>query len=160
MKKYIDRNKLKNTLTKYIVNKSKKSEDELFSKTLVELINCVLFTLSITSNHPLFEELKQDALIKLYKEIVINERLDLNRTPLELWSYLWLVVQRPILAELKKYKKYTVRVKTGTDKYYQEAEGRYSEDDDNWDMIDNNNKLRTMQNKTINTIITKSRTVS
>lgn len=152
MKKRIDKNKLKKTLIKYVTNQNLKSENELFSETLVELIKCVLFTMSVTSNHPIFEELEQTALIKLHKEIVINKRLDLTQSSTQNFNYLWTIIRRTIIAKLTKFNQRSDKIMFGREEFATIAEGRFNVNDNNWDEYDNQENLRakTKFNRKIN----------
>ena len=135
--KYIDKKRMKELLVKYVEEDCKESENELFSEVFIEIIHVVIFSLSISSHFTIFEELEQNALIKLHKEIIENKRLDLTRTPTENFNYLWTIVQRSVLADLKKYYKYSSHIKLCDSNFYIYGEGRFDKNENDWDLLSN-----------------------
>lgn len=131
--KYIDKKRLKNLLVKYVNEDCRESENELFSEVFIEIIHVVIFSLSISSHFPIFEELEQNSLIKLHKEVIENKRLDLTRTPTENFNYLWTIVQRSVLADLKRYYKYSSHIKLCDSNFYIYGEGRFDKSENEWD---------------------------
>ena len=135
--KYIDKKRMKELLVKYVEEDCEVSEKELFSEMFTELVRCVIFSLSISSHFSIFEEMEQNALIKIHKEVAGNKRLDLTKTPSQNFNYLWKVVKCSALDDLKRYYKYTSHIKLCDSNFYIYGEGNFDKNENDWDEINN-----------------------